>query len=89
MHPHLIIYSFSNRIRWAIHNAKAQKAPEESVINSVYVRFITPKVNEYITEEAFHKVFDHFGCVVDVSIKESSVDQVKPPFSYAFPPIFS
>ena len=47
------------------------------MINSVYVRFITPKVNEYITEEAFHKVFDHFGCVVDVSIKESSVDQVK------------
>jgi len=42
----------------------------------VYVRFITPKVNEYVTEEAFHKVFDHFGCVVDVSIKESSVDQV-------------
>ncbi len=64
------------RIRWAVHNAKAQKTTEEGVINSVYVRFITPRVSEYVTEEAFHQVFDAFGSVLDVSIKESSIDQV-------------
>jgi RNA recognition motif-containing protein len=68
-----------------------------NVINSVYVRFVTPKVNcfsfcffpffliafffsfkvdHYVTEEDLHGVFDPFGCVLDVTIKESSVDPV-------------
>lgn len=38
--------TFLYRIRWAVHNAKAQKPAEESVINSVYVRFITPRVSK-------------------------------------------
>jgi hypothetical protein len=34
------------------------------------------QINELITEEHFHKVFDQFGNVEDVSIKESTVDKV-------------
>ena len=58
-----------------MYNARSQNPITESVINSVYVRFVTSKLHEYITEEDFHKVFDKFGCVQDVSIKESSVDK--------------
>jgi RNA recognition motif-containing protein len=32
------------RIRWAMYNAKTQNPTQQSVINSVYVRFVTPKV---------------------------------------------
>lgn len=31
---------------------------------------------EYVTEEIIHRAFDQFGSVVDVSIKQSAVDQV-------------
>lgn len=62
------------RIRWAVHNIRDQKV-EEQIINSVYVRFITTNINELITEEHFHKVFDQFGNVEDVSIKESTLDK--------------
>jgi hypothetical protein len=34
------------------------------------------QINELVTEEHFHKVFDQFGNVEDVSIKESTVDKV-------------
>lgn len=33
------------RIRWAMYNAKTQNPTQQSVINSVYVRFVTPKVS--------------------------------------------
>lgn len=32
------------RVRWAMYNAKTQTPNNQSVINSVYVRFVTPKV---------------------------------------------
>lgn len=34
------------------------------------------QTSEYVTEEVIHKAFDQFGSVVDVSIKQSAVDQV-------------
>lgn len=33
-------------------------------------------MDQYVTEEDLHRVFDPFGGVLDVSIKESSVDVV-------------
>eukprot|EP01040_Poterioochromonas_malhamensis_P009805 gene9805-10649_t len=62
------------RVRWAMYNAKTQNPINQSIINSVYVRFVTPKMDQYVTEEDLHRVFDPFGGVLDVSIKESSVD---------------
>lgn len=59
-----------------MYNARAQNPVQQSVINSIYVRFVTSKLDRYITEEDFHYVFDGFGCVQDVSIKESSIDHV-------------
>ena len=32
------------RVRWAMYNAKTQNPTSQNVINSVYVRFVTPKV---------------------------------------------
>lgn len=40
------------------------------------------QINELITEEHFHKVFDQFGNVEDVSIKESTLDKVLPTFTF-------
>lgn len=62
------------RVRWAMYNAKTQNPTSQNVINSVYVRFVTPKIEEYVTEEDLHRVFDPFGSVLDVSIKESAID---------------
>eukprot|EP01040_Poterioochromonas_malhamensis_P021258 gene21258-25604_t len=66
------------RVRWAMYNAKGNNgsAPnsQSQMINSVYVRFVTPMLDRYITEEDLHYVFDGFGNVVDASIKESSID---------------
>eukprot|EP00597_Dinobryon_sp_UTEXLB2267_P006583 CAMPEP_0170093194 /NCGR_PEP_ID=MMETSP0019_2-20121128/26339_1 /TAXON_ID=98059 /ORGANISM="Dinobryon sp., Strain UTEXLB2267" /LENGTH=811 /DNA_ID=CAMNT_0010313935 /DNA_START=155 /DNA_END=2590 /DNA_ORIENTATION=+ len=63
------------RIRWAMYNTRSPNPISESVINSVYVRYVTSKVDFFVTEEEFHKVFDRFGSVLDVSIKESSIDK--------------
>eukprot|EP01039_Chlorochromonas_danica_P004249 gene4248-4668_t len=63
------------RVRWAAYNARSPPSGNESVINSVYVRFVTSKLDQLITEVDLHHVFDRYGCVEDVSIKESSVDQ--------------
>eukprot|EP01038_Epipyxis_sp_PR26KG_P009530 gene9530-12837_t len=62
------------RIRWAQYNARST-AHIESIINSVYVRYVTTKIQDLITEEHLHAVFDGFGNVADVSIKESAFDE--------------
>eukprot|EP01032_Pedospumella_encystans_P012070 gene12070-13988_t len=69
------LHGRSMRIGWAAHNLKTHKTEEPAIINSVYIRFITPKTSEYVTEEVIHRAFDQFGSVVDVSIKQSAVDQ--------------
>jgi len=44
---------------------------------------------EYVTEEVIHRAFDQFGSVVDVSIKQSAVDQVHlPALSCSRMPLF-
>jgi TolA-binding protein len=65
------------RVRWAMYNAKGTTSTpgsQSQLINSVYVRFVTPMLDRYITEEDLHFVFDGFGNVADASIKESSID---------------
>eukprot|EP01038_Epipyxis_sp_PR26KG_P009531 gene9531-12838_t len=63
------------RVRWAMYNARPSNSSSEPIINSVYVRYFTPKLSAYVTEEDLHSVFDVFGSVMDVSIKESNVDK--------------
>jgi RNA recognition motif-containing protein len=91
----------------AANNHHSSGSSGGSVINSVYIRFVTPKVNcffffipfsyffsrtfkvdHYVTEEDLHGVFDPFGCVLDVTIKESSVDSVRTRL-ISFSPILS
>jgi hypothetical protein len=65
------------RVRWAMYNAKGTTSTpgsQSQLINSVYVRFATPILDRYITEEDLHFVFDGFGNVADAAIKESSID---------------
>lgn len=45
------------------------------LINAV----IHHQLEGFVTEEDLHNVFDSFGNVLDVSIKESSVDKVGGP----------
>jgi hypothetical protein len=46
------------------------------IINFCSVPLTFFQVDQYVTEEDLHRVFDPFGCVLDVSIKESSIDPV-------------
>lgn len=41
--------SHTIRIGWAAHNLKTHKTEEPAIINSVYVRFITPQVRIKLT----------------------------------------
>lgn len=63
------------RVRWAMYNARSQNPIHiHQVINSIYVRFSTPRLDQFITEEVLRRLFGRYGTVGDVSIKESSFD---------------
>lgn len=59
-----------------MYNARSPNNVQQDVINSVYIRFVTPRTERLITEEDLHRVFDHFGHIIDVSIKDSTIDPV-------------
>eukprot|EP00981_Chlorochromonas_danica_P014131 scaffold7410_cov169-Ochromonas_danica.AAC.16 len=61
-------------IRWASQNPRAE-THNGNVINSVYIRYSSPRMDRTITEFDLHRIFLRYGAIEDVAIKESSVDQ--------------
>lgn len=64
------------RIRWAVQNAKPFELEPGSVVNSVYFRFSTTRLDRTISDFDLQRVFSSVGQVDDVSIKESFIDHV-------------
>lgn len=72
-------YFITNRVNWAssryhMNDMVVSKSKPSS--SQVLVSFISKKADYLVSEELLRSVFDHFGTVVDVTIKKTSIDSV-------------
>eukprot|EP01031_Cornospumella_fuschlensis_P025419 gene25419-30693_t len=61
------------RVYWATNNAKSNSSA--SSINSVYVRYSTPRMDRRLSEYDLHRIFSVYGNVEEITIKDCHMDQ--------------
>lgn len=66
------------RVRWAGNNIRENHLFNESVVNSIHVRFNALNQNVYVNEEVLWLFFSVYGAI-DICIKKNAYDKVSFP----------